>query len=89
MLDGRAAPDLPPRGRAEVWIDCLEPADTGWWRRTRTVHHHRHFDPSDVLHRAADAGLAPVATYGSHLTGRLDAEVDESVHVKAVLIARG
>jgi SAM-dependent methyltransferase len=89
ILDGRGASNLPPQGSAEVWIDRLTPSGGGWWTRTRSVHHHRHHAPEDLERLLRAAGLEPLAVYGSRLSGEVEPGVDESRHVKAVVIARG
>jgi SAM-dependent methyltransferase len=89
ILEGRGARDLQPRGSAEVWIDRLTPAGGGWWMRTRSVHHHRHHLPADLERQLRAAGLEPLGVCGSLLSGELERGVDESRHVKAVVIARG
>ena len=89
ILDGHGRNELGPEGSAVVWIDRLVPTPTGWWRRTRTVHHHRHHAPEALESALRQAGLEPVRAYGSHSSGDVERGVDESRHVKAVLIARG
>jgi SAM-dependent methyltransferase len=89
ILDGRGTRNLEPQGSAEVWIDRLTPSSGGWWARTRSVHHHRHHAPSDLGRQLRAARLQPVAVYGSRLSGEVERGVDESRHVKAVVIARG
>ena len=88
ILDGHGSPELEAGDAAEVWIDRLVPRDDGWWTRERSVHHHRHHPLSGVRRALREAGLAPVAEYGSRLTGELEAGVDESRHVKAVVVAQ-
>jgi SAM-dependent methyltransferase len=89
ILDGHGEKELGPEGEAVVWIDRLAPTSDGWWRRTRTVHHHRHHSPVSLERALRRAGLEPVGAYGSHISGEVESGVDESRHVKAVLIARG
>lgn len=89
ILDGHGARSLAPQGSAEVWIDRLTPSSGGWWTRTRSVHHHRHHAPVDLERQLRAAGIAPVAVYGSLLSGDVEPRVDETRHVKAVVIARG
>jgi len=89
VLDGMGRPDLEPGQQARVLIDRLAPADDGWWLRTRTVHHHRHHPPGQIDDAIRSAGMEPLETYGSLLSGDLEQPLDEHRHVKAVVIARG
>jgi len=88
ILDGHGSPALPAGGRAEVWIDRLTPGTDGWWARERSVHHHRHHPAGSVRRALARAGLELLAECGSLLDGELEPELDETRHVKAVLLAR-
>jgi SAM-dependent methyltransferase len=89
ILDGHGRRELAPNGAAVVWIDRLVPTPAGWWRRTRSVHHHRHHTPAFLEHALRAAGLQPAGTHGSRMSGDVEPGVDESCHVKAVVIARG
>jgi hypothetical protein len=89
ILDGQGSPELEPDGAAVVWIDRLAPTPSGWWQRTRSIHHHRHHTPAAVEEALRTARMEPVGTYGSQLSGGLEQGVDETRHVKAVVIARG
>lgn len=88
ILDGHGSRELPAGGRAEVWIDRLVACGDGSWARERSVHHHRHHSIGRVRRALRRAGLELAAVYGSRATGELEAGVDESRHVKAVVIAR-
>jgi SAM-dependent methyltransferase len=88
LLEGHGSPQLPSGGRARVTIDHIERASSGWWHRTRSVHHHRHHPPGEVIAVLAEAGLECVAVRGSHTTGALEQPLDDLRHAKAVFTAR-
>jgi len=88
ILDGHGSPQLDEGGSAEVWIDRLLPRGDGSWTRERSVHHHRHHPLDRIRFALREAGLELAAEYGSRLTGELEDGVDESRHVKAVVLAR-
>jgi SAM-dependent methyltransferase len=88
LLEGHGSRSLDPGGSAEVWIDRLEPQDTGWWERTRSKHHHRHHSDRAIRAALARAGLECRGTFGTQVTGVIEAPLDELRHAKAVYIAR-
>ena len=88
LLEGRGSRELEAGGRADTWIDRIEPQDSGWWARTRSEHHHRHHPESSIRPALADAALACHGIYGTHTTGVIEAPLDELRHTKAVYIAR-
>lgn len=88
IVDGQGDPGLHSGGAAIAWIDHLEPADGGWWIRTRSVHHHRHHAPETLRAAFASAGLRVEAEFGAQITGALECPLDELRHTKAVYIAR-
>jgi predicted TPR repeat methyltransferase len=87
VLDGQGTSALAAGGVAEVWIDRLTPIDGERWARARSVHHHRHHAPAAIEAALSAAGLAVVDCYGSTI-GRLERELDEMRHIKAVYVAR-
>lgn len=82
-------PDAEPGALSTATIHVFTPGRDGW-RRSRSIHHQRHW-PRRTLESAIDAaGLRVVAVYGQHRGARLDAEFDELRHVKALyMIAPG
>jgi SAM-dependent methyltransferase len=88
LLEGHGSRSLPTGGSADVWIDRIEPEESGWWARTRSEHHHRHHADASVLAAVADAGLACHAIYGTQPAGVMETPLDELNHTKAVYIAR-
>jgi hypothetical protein len=87
VLEGHGRDDLPEGGAATVWIDRLRSVNGGRWRRSRSVHHHKHHTAADVERALDDAGLEQVARWGSTERG-LDAVADEEARIKTVYIAR-
>jgi SAM-dependent methyltransferase len=84
---GRGALIDEPGGAGTVIIDVFQ-RDGDVWRRSRCRQPHRHH-PLDVVRAAvAAAGLEVVAIRGQRPGAQLDAEADESVHPKAVVLAR-
>ena len=77
-----------PGGAAEVVIDVFTHARDDLWRRSRAVQRHRHFALPTVIETAARAGLELLAVYGQRPGAILDAHVDETIHHKAVIVAR-
>jgi SAM-dependent methyltransferase len=76
-----------PGGAGELVIDVFERRD-GRWRRATCRQAHRHHPLPDVLQAVSDAGLEVVAVHG-HVPGDgLQPGVDESLHPKAVVLAR-
>jgi ubiquinone/menaquinone biosynthesis C-methylase UbiE len=88
LLEGRGSRALATGGRAEAWIDRLEPQESGWWVRTRSRHHHRHHSDAAVRDALVRAQLTCHGVYGSEITGVLLTPLDELRHAKAVYIAR-
>jgi SAM-dependent methyltransferase len=88
LLEGHGSRSLAAGGSAKVWIDRLEPQDSGWWARTRSEHHHRHHSDATVRAALAGAGLVCHGSFGTQLTGVIEAPLDELQHAKAVYIAR-
>jgi SAM-dependent methyltransferase len=73
--------------RASATIEIFERAGETW-RRTRSVHHQRHWTREEVLDALAGAGLRCVAVRGQRVGARLDGWVDEDLHTKVVYVAR-
>ena len=83
---GRAAPDLEPGECVEALVDIFA-TDGGGWRREPTRHRQRHW-PVPVLVELLDAaGLAVAGLWGQLPGARLEPEVDEGRHAKALVIA--
>jgi SAM-dependent methyltransferase len=88
LLEGHGSRALAAGGRADTWIDRLEPQNAGGWRRSRSVHHHRHHVRERVLSALARSGLECVSICGTELTGVTHTPLDDLHHAKAVYTAR-
>ena len=75
-----------PGGRAHAVIDVFEPGPGGW-RRSTSHHHQRHWPAAAVADLARAAGRSVLAVRGQHRGARLELELDEDVHPKAVFVA--
>jgi SAM-dependent methyltransferase len=87
---GLAAPDVAPgsicESRMEVVPDDGEASDG---EATTLTHRQRHFPEVDVLAALERAGLECLDVYGHGLDGIPTQPLDESIHTKAIYIARG
>lgn len=88
---GQAAPDAAPgsvsEARFEVEpLDSVEEAEHG--AVSAHVHRQRHFPEEEVLATLDRAGLECLDVFGMGTDGILRQPLDESVHTKAVFIAR-
>jgi SAM-dependent methyltransferase len=84
---GSAAEIREPGGLGEVVIDVFE-RDGPLWRRTTCRQPHRHHPLPGVLTAVAATGLEVLAVHG-HVPGvGLQPGADESLHSKAVVLAR-
>jgi SAM-dependent methyltransferase len=88
VVEGRSSSDLPDGGAAMTWIDRLERQESGWWRRVRSVHHHRHHPERAVRAALSAAGLECCSAHGTRIDGSLHTPLDELAHDKAVYTAR-
>lgn len=77
-----------PGGEAEVVIDVFAHQGDGLWRRTLSRQRHRHHPIDELCELVEEAGLELAAVLGQRPGAVLDAELDEELHRKAVLIAR-
>jgi SAM-dependent methyltransferase len=77
-----------PGGRAEVAMDVLSRAGDGLWRRSRASWGHWHYPVPRIAALADAAGLEVLAVRGQQPGGRLEPEVDEARHRKALFLLR-
>jgi SAM-dependent methyltransferase len=88
---GQASADTPPGSicEARFEVEPVEPAPgAGRSDVTAHVHRQRHFPAEDVLAALDRAGLKCIEHFGMGVDGILRKPLDESVHTKAVFIAR-
>ena len=83
---GGASEDFAVGGAAGAVIDVFELAPGGW-RRSTSRHEQRHWPAARIVTIAAAAGLDVVSVIGQHKGARLDPELDEELHPKAVFVA--
>jgi len=83
---GQASREFEPGQRASAVIDVFSPIGGGW-QHDRSEHAQRHWPLDTVRACAQVAGLTVVAVHGQHRGARLEPQLDESVHTKAVFVA--
>jgi len=81
---GLARADAAPGSICESRLE-IDPGEEG---ASECVHRQRHFPEGDVLAALERAGLECLAVYGQGLDGIPDQPLDESVHIKALYVAR-
>jgi SAM-dependent methyltransferase len=74
--------------RACATIEIFRRTDSGLWEREQSVHRQRHRGRPEVERALRDAGLRPVAVLGQLPGAVLEDHLDETVHTKALFIAR-
>ena len=84
---GRLATISAPGALAEVVVEVFERRADDVWQRRSHRQPHRHYPLAQVREFVAEAGLRLVATRGQRTGAILDAEVDEDVHTKAIVVA--
>lgn len=83
---GQSGPDVPPGSICESRLE-IDPGEGA--KSSVSIHHQRHFPEATVLAAMGRAGLECIGVYGQGYDGILKQPLDESVHTKAVYIARG
>lgn len=86
---GRTAPDVAPGSICESTLEvaALDPQAEGAEVSTHS-HRQRHFPKAEVLAALERAGLECLDVYGHGFDGVFKQPLDESVHTKAIYIAR-
>jgi SAM-dependent methyltransferase len=86
---GQVSPDVAPGSICESRLEVVPiDADVSVEEVPAHTHRQRHFPEAEVLGALADAGLECLAVYGHGLDGIPKQPLDESVHTKAIYIAR-
>jgi SAM-dependent methyltransferase len=85
---GESTADAARGSTAAATIDIFSPRDGALYERIRTRHLQRHFGPECVTKLLAGAGLDCLGVHGACADGGLEAELDETRHLKALYVAR-
>ena len=85
---GGSADDAPAGCSAEAAIDVFVPRGDGLYERVSSRHVQRHFPRQAVEALLAGAGLDCLSVHGVLEDGRLEPELDEARHPKALYAAR-
>jgi SAM-dependent methyltransferase len=85
---GDAPPEIRPGIEAGAWVEVFRERADGLWERTRSRHEQRHHPRASIEAAIADAGLEVAAVRGQLPGARLEPELDEQRHTKAVYLAR-
>jgi SAM-dependent methyltransferase len=78
-----------PGGAVRLVVDVFRAEADGRWRRSTATWIHRHYPVGQVRELAARAGLHALTVRGQRRGGVIDHNLDEQVHRKAVVVARG
>jgi SAM-dependent methyltransferase len=84
---GRADDSFGPGDIAEAGLGAFVATDGGAWRRIETAHRQRHHPRADVEAALRGAGLAVLGVFGQDVPGRIQGELDDEVHSKAIYLA--
>lgn len=84
---GLAAPDVAPGSTCEARLE-IAPDSEGRREETVLTHRQRHFPQAEVLATLELAGLECLDTYGIYTDGIRKQPLDESIHTKAIYVAR-
>jgi hypothetical protein len=86
LWHGAPARLLEAGGSSVIAIDVLDRRDDDLWRRSSVRWEHWHHPVDVVAEAVAAAGLAVLAVHGQRTGGRLDPQLDEEHHAKALLL---
>jgi SAM-dependent methyltransferase len=84
---GTGSSEVGPGAVVEARVDAFQHRGTGWLRTT-SRHRQRHWPPEELRRAAHEAGLEVLEILGQHRGARLERELDEDRHVKALFVAR-
>jgi SAM-dependent methyltransferase len=84
--NGHADASFGPGDLAEAGMSAFAAAGDAW-RRTETVHRQRHHPRPVVEAALGRAGLAVLGVFGQDVPGRIQGELDDDLHSKAVYLA--
>jgi SAM-dependent methyltransferase len=88
---GHATNDVPPGSICESTLEAtpLEPAAEAGSETSTLRHRQRHFPEAEVVATLEHAGFECLDIYGHGLDGIPRQPLDESIHTKAIYVARG
>jgi SAM-dependent methyltransferase len=84
---GSGSPEVGPGAVVEARVDAFRHRG-GTWSRSSSRHRQRHWPAGEVSRIARESGLEIVEVLGQHRGARLEAELDEHHHIKALFVAR-
>jgi SAM-dependent methyltransferase len=84
---GKGSADIAASGIAEARVDAFRHRGATW-SRSISWHRQRHWPTAVVVHIAREAGLEVLEVLGQHRGARLEPDLDEQEHIKALFIAR-
>jgi SAM-dependent methyltransferase len=84
---GRADDSFGPGDVAEASLTAFAASAGGAWRRVETVHRQRHHRRAVVEDALRSAGLTVLGVFGQDVPGRIQGELDEEAHSKAIYLA--
>ncbi len=79
---------LTPDTTFALELDVFARDRAGLWLRERSTHWQRHHSYDAVMREARAVGLVVERVYGQHAGARLDSDLDEDVHPKALYVLR-
>lgn len=85
--NGETPSDVREGGMATANVEVFRHEVGGSWSRTSSRHRQRHWPVRAVVELAADAGLRVLKVHGQRRGARIERELHELVHVKAMYVA--
>jgi SAM-dependent methyltransferase len=85
---GLTAPDVPPGAICELSLEVVSDEKGAKPDEAAPVHRQRHFSQDEVLESLGRAGLECLDVYGIYTDGIRQQPLDESIHTKAIYVAR-
>jgi SAM-dependent methyltransferase len=85
---GRATADTPPGSTCESSLEVMPSEDGSAEEPAIVTHRQRHFPEAEVLTTLERAGLECLDVFGIYTDGIRKQPLDESVHTKAIYVAR-
>lgn len=90
VWNGLAAADVAPGSICESRLEVVpDEAEGKTGEAPAMIHRQRHFPEAEVLAALERAGLECLDVYGIYIDGILKQPLDDTIHTKAIYIARG